>query len=318
MGPRHRSPPSTRSLALSFALGAAVVFVLMRLCGGGSMPSFSPASLLRGHAALFDGVRESAGLVARAVSKGQRTALEPSGVIIAWGGVPTLVFRGFTPSLLRVKAELERTFPGIATEHGGSMFAKTSLGALCEGPACTLSVAELEALRAVCKRMAPLIRHDRRRPSSWLLRVPALHLSLYGDRAQQASTRIATIPLGFGAAPRLEHASSEASAHARDVARPFLDGDLAEYHPKVANGHRIQHYMAPFQGASLVAFWPCYDGRDAARARGAECAPQWLARLRREFDAAAPGKFQWFDDGDLHVTLRGLFQLSSSPQDLEV
>ena len=305
MGPRPRRVATPVHLALSFVLGAASLFVLTRLGGGAGTPFFAPAALLRGRAALLGGVPESGSIVANAVRIGEPTALEPSGVIIAWGGVPTLVFRGFTPPLLRVKAELERTFPGMATEHGGSLFAKTSLGALCEGPACTLSVVELEALRAVCKRMAPLIRHDRRRPSSWLLRVNALHFSLYGDRAQRASTRLATIPLSFGAATRrgaeVEFASSEASAHARDVSRPFLEGDLAEYHPKVANGHRIEHYMAPFQGASLVAFW-CHDG--------AECAPPWLARLRREFDAAAPGKFRWFDDGDLHVTLRGLFQLS--------
>ena len=302
---RHRT---VVSLLIGFLSGAGLVVLLGPSASSSPLSIFtlSPPALRGSSVALFAAVSERAGVVARAVRAGQPTALAPVGALVAWGGVPTLVFAGFTPSIIRVKAELARTFPGMRAESGGSQFAKTSLGALCPEENCTLTVAELKALRAVCATFAARIARD-----AWVLPIDDLQFSLYGDRAQRASTRLLTLPLPFSkstASSSSETAGAAARQHAAEVARPFMEGDLTAYHAKAARGNRLPHYQQRHLGASLVAFWPCYAGGRAA-VGGAACAPPWLAQLRREFDAAAPNKFTWFDDGDLHVTIRGLFQL---------
>ena len=77
--------------------------------------------------------------------------LVPVSFFVAWNGVLALVYEGFPPGLVDIKAKLTNALP-VSPEKFGSLWPKTTLAALHdESP---LSLAELETLRGLCEEHA--------------------------------------------------------------------------------------------------------------------------------------------------------------------
>lgn len=73
----------------------------------------------------------------------------------------------------------------------------------------------------------------------------------------------------------------------------FLEHRHDEYLPRVQQpGGRVTHYRGPAKGVTLVA-------RLAS-------VPKSIQKFRKLVDQQFPGRFLWFDDSSLHVTIRGL------------
>ena len=58
------------------------------------------------------------------------TSVKPREFFIAWQGVPTLAYEGFSAILLKIKKEISDAVPGLRKENPGSLWPKTTLGAL--------------------------------------------------------------------------------------------------------------------------------------------------------------------------------------------
>ena len=218
----------------------------------------------------------------RALVRGDRCVLRPQTYFVAWNGVLTLVYDGFPPVLVGIKARLNEE-DGLPPENFGSRWPKTTLAALHDD-APPLSLAELTSLRALCEEYA----------SQLSLRVPVSSLSFvsYAQRGLESVRERSDVALGSTAD------DSEPSAAEQARVRGVLDewSDLETYLPRVnAPGSRIGSYReASPQGSTLVAFIGASELREL------------VAQFRSAVDALLPGRYAWLDDASRHCTVRAL------------
>jgi hypothetical protein len=76
--------------------------------------------------------------------------VRPREFFIAWQGVPTLAYEGFTETLLSIKQELKTQIPGLIIENPGSLWPKTTLGALNDTK--KLSLEDTYKLKQICNK----------------------------------------------------------------------------------------------------------------------------------------------------------------------
>ena len=275
---------------------------------------------------LIGGARALEGHIPRLVSESSACAckLSPCGFFIAWNGVLTLVYSGFPPSLVALKAALSDSADcGLTPENFGSRWPKTTLGALADdAPMLTLS--EFEALKALCERHG----------TSGLqpLEVCELSIVTYVARGLEAvfAPSKATVRLppahsssAFGAPPAEEHAA---------VVRSVLSewDEPAAYLPRVNQpGSRIGSYRHTSPaGCTLVCFLASDqpdgappDGSppaDGARRDGVSRGPNGgsprgdhsllgpIRAFRDDVEALLPGRYVWLAEESFHVTVRAL------------
>jgi hypothetical protein len=217
--------------------------------------------------------------------------LVPVSFFVAWNGVLALVYEGFPPGLVDIKAKLTNALP-VSPEKFGSLWPKTTLAALHdESP---LSLAELETLRGLCEEHAAAL------PPIALDSVSSVESVQRGLELVRREHRQPLRPLAAGAAA-VRAATTEVE-RVQGVLREW--SDLREYLPRVnAPGSRAASYreLSPF-GCTCVAFLP---GEHPVRAR--------LARFRAAVDAALPGRYAWLSGPSLHCTLRALDPAPDAP-----
>ena len=85
--------------------------------------------------------------------------LRPRAFFVAWSGVLTLVYEGFPPCLVDIKATLTESLAAVAPEKFGSLWPKTTLAALRDD--APLSLADLQTLRDLCTEHAAALRQER-------------------------------------------------------------------------------------------------------------------------------------------------------------
>jgi hypothetical protein len=172
----------------------------------------------------------------------------------------------------------------LPAENPGSRWPKATLGALREGVRLTPS--ELATLQQLCAAF-PLA-------TAPLVSVTRLRLVLFACRSLErvvASTQLAL-------AADADEASAGADSRARAAATlaEFDAARLGDYWFHVArDGGREGHYRGDARGATLVAPLPA--------AAVAACG---VAAFRAAVDDALPGRWAWFADESLHVTVRAL------------
>ena len=88
----------------------------------------------------------------------EATELVPLSFFVAWSGVLTLVYEGFPPCLVDIKATLTESL-AVAPEKFGSLWPKTTLAALRDD--APLSLADLQTLRDLCSEHAAALRQER-------------------------------------------------------------------------------------------------------------------------------------------------------------
>lgn len=228
-------------------------------------------------------------LLAPIVREHPQTWVRPAGFFVAWGGVPTLVYRGFSRVLLDVKARVSAALPGLRPENPGARWPKTTLGALPEGR--TLTRAEAQALRRVCTALEDQVVHEE--PIS----VQALSLVVFASRSLER--RLLTFPIslftdGSGPDAAQHQPPEEHQAEVRSVMAQFAEERLSEYLTKLQMpDHRETHYRAHHIEATLV-----FD----LGPRQPACIQDFV----RAVDEVLPGYYSWFDPVSWHITVRGL------------
>ncbi len=225
-----------------------------------------------------------------------RSTLRPRQFVVAWNGVPTLVFDRFSDELLHLKVRLEAELPRLGPENPGSLQPKISLAAMNDGR----SMGRWAAWRLyrACRKLdgdlanAPLIAVNelsvvafrcRSLEKAWL-RHPIALASASGE------WQVELTPAGRAA---LEVLVAEHRVHVR---RNVLDS----FSPRavragVSSGRsRLSRYKEPRSEFTLVV--------DMA----STSLDPIIDDFRSAVDGALPGRFTWFDRRSRHITIRGL------------
>jgi hypothetical protein len=154
-----------------------------------------------------------------------------------------------------------------------------------------LTMEEYDALRDVCDGFRGRAERDAR------VRVSVLKVVVFGSRCCERRMSVKCIKLR-------EEDSDDVSGDSEAFVNSILsEGRLDdEYLQRInAPGHRASHYEQG-SGVTLVA-----DALDEVSSDASN-----LSALLREFRGAVekvlPGRFRWFRDDSLHVTVRGLVQ----------
>lgn len=223
--------------------------------------------------------------LATVVGKHPSTHLLPRAFMLAWHGVPVLVYQGFSPSLSGLKRNIARVLDNLPPEAPGSRWPKTGLGALADDR--PLSPATLRQLREVCAHYTAALGDV---PA---LRVACLHWVHYECRSLER--RLDTTPMPLApAATTVTRPDPAECRRVETVLGEFARANLAAYLSRVNHeGHRIDHYRAKASGRSLV-----FDLADQS--------PPVLGDFIKAVEAVLPGRFTWFDPTSRHVTIRRL------------
>jgi hypothetical protein len=218
-----------------------------------------------------------------------QTWVKPNEFFVAWGGVPTLAYRGFSRVLLDVKARVSAVLPGLKPENPGARWPKTTLGALREGR--TLTHADALALRRVCTALECQV--AREEP------IPVQSLSLVVFACRSLERRLLTFPIPLltdrsGPDAAQHQAPEEHQAEVHSVMAQFAEERVSEYLPKLQSpDNRETHYRAHHIEATLVF----------------DLGPQQPACIQdfvQAVDEALPGYYSWFEPVSRHMTVRGL------------
>ena len=214
------------------------------------------------------------------------TTLQPRAFFIAWSGVPTLVYAGFSPTLLAIKQDLEAHVPGLQEENPGSRWPKTTLGALREGQ--QLAWEDVLALRDICDDVNRTIERN-----NAPLTVDALTAVWGGCRSLETCHARTTLPL--------------------TRSRPINTAV-----PPDAHRARVEHTLQQFARSHLSQYWDdlrC-EGNHARHYRTEQVEPTLVHFLKedpapidtfiRRVDDALPGMYNWFAPHSRHLTVRTL------------
>mmetsp|Transcript_14691 Transcript_14691/g.37746 ORF Transcript_14691/g.37746 Transcript_14691/m.37746 type:complete len:263 (+) Transcript_14691:272-1060(+) len=230
-----------------------------------------------------------------------RCLLNPVRFFVSWNGVLTLVYSGFPPALVKLKAAMRGSFEALPTENPGSKWPKTTLGCVKDGKRLTPS--ELETLNAICAECSAALGLE----SDTLVEVDVLSMVLYQCRSLERRVSEWRTPL---AAASGRGGVDEAAPAAEEVARVADVVKQAEgenyWFAASRDGNREAHYRGTYIGATLVHPLQCTHSRDTHRHASAAALPGLLAGFQAKVEAAMPGMYAFFAPESLHVTLQAL------------
>ncbi|WP_020529249.1 hypothetical protein [Flexithrix dorotheae] len=206
----------------------------------------------------------------------------PIAFLIAWSGVPVLVYKGFPKSIINLKAEIDRKITGLSPENPGSKWPKTTLGCLKAGE--SLSDQDILVLKNICDEMSTKIDAY----SGFTIR--ELSVVLIQDRTAERRLSTFKIPLNSEMEPEIDF---EAKA-VEKVIQEFEYENLSIYAEKIKmEGHRQSHYQQPYICSTLVYDLPANQ-------------PDYFSHFANVVDKALPGKYMWFHPTSRHITIRAL------------
>ena len=222
------------------------------------------------------------------VARHPATGLMPRAFMIAWHGVPTLVYQGFSPTLAGMKRTIAQILKNLPPEAPGSRWPKTTLGALPD--ARPLSPNELRRLLAICDQMTGELV-----ASSAAVRVARLHWVQYECRSLERRTETVPMPMNT-AGPLMAAETPDPSERQRveTILHEFSATNLAAYLNLVnREGHRIDHYRPRAIGRALV-----FDLEDQT--------PPLIDAFIAAVENVLPDRYVWFAPTSRHVTIRGM------------
>ncbi len=214
------------------------------------------------------------------------TSVRPREFFIAWSGVPTLAYRGFSPTLVSIKNELETAMPGLKPENPGSRWPKTTLGALRDGR--TLSLGELRALREICDDLNRRIREDD------IIEMRCLSLVDFQCRSLERRSRTLLAALAPRDIPAKDDRPSQEELDRVEVTMAQFSEPLERYLRSVQKeGNRESYYRTPHVESTLI-----FDLENQQ--------PSYVTEFIGQVEARLPDRYSWFDQDCRHITVRAL------------
>jgi hypothetical protein len=215
------------------------------------------------------------------------TSARPREFFVAWSGVITLAYQGFTPSLLSIKQEIEKTIPGLIPENPGSAWAKTTLGCLKDDK--QLSFNSLFKLRKICSRFNQRIQKEN-------ISFDVRQLDFVVFQCRSLEKRLITSPISLDV-NRYDQSDPERD-HIEKIVNPimsqFHESRLTEYFPYVMrSGNRESHYRDTHIESTLVFDLPMNQ-------------PLYIAEFIEEVNHKLFDIYCWFNSESRHITIRSL------------
>lgn len=217
---------------------------------------------------------------------------EPFQFFVSWQGVLTLAYRGFPPSLAKLKQQLTAQSRALPPENPGSRWPKTSLGCLKEGR--RLTPEQLRDLQSLCKRFS-----DDAKLQACRLRVSNAEVVLFECRCLESILHKHTLQLSdefdeAGPSPAEQEIVKNVIAEADDPGYWFAASK---------DGNRESHYRGNALGATLCT---CQGAFVEEESNPSAAVAQVVAQFREQVDDILPDTYAWFSDTSLHITIRAL------------
>lgn len=215
----------------------------------------------------------------------KQTVVNPKEFFVAWSGVLTLAYKGFSSTLLELKNDIKQRIPELKPENSGSIWPKTTLGALRDDK--KLSLNDTEKLRNICDKIKP--------DEKYILEIDQLQIVIFQCRSLEK--RLLTYPI------RMESASNAIDNipewHLKEVnaiINQFSTDNLAMYWKDLLrDGNRESHYRTTHIEATLV-----YDIPDKHPLHDS------IDNFIKEVDSKLQNYFCWFSKESRHMTVRAL------------
>ncbi|MEW5302617.1 MAG: hypothetical protein WDW38_008026 [Sanguina aurantia] len=240
--------------------------------------------------------------------------LRPLGFLVSWQGVLALAYTGWPPSLLHLKQQLNSAFASLPKESPGSLWPKTSLGALKEG--ARLTPQQLDTLTSICKDVSSAFQSVTRpgdgETDSHIVLVDSLSMVTFECRCleRQLSSKLMMLA---DREPDLSAPSNTESARVQTILKePEAPGYW--FHAS-RDGGRESHYRGNALGVTLAHTLPFFQpAMSSLSHQAATVSPprhiiaDAITTLKSaiEGDPELAGLYAWFEPTSLHVTLRGI------------
>lgn len=253
------------------------------------------------------------------LEKTKTSQLRPWKFFVAYNGVLTLCYAGFTEAILDLKELVSKAHPALPTENSGSTWPKTSIACLYDDAKFTKE--QFLTVQRICHEMSA--QHFSPAKDCPLVTVDSAALVLYECRSleKMLSAHVVKFKQEFEMGP--------VKAAETERVRTIVDeADEDAYYETGVNrkGHRYSHYKEGHIGATLMHPLQFSWGgvelnhgssspasfRAALALRGFEEAADRAAllvavqELKERIEAKLPGLYYFFDPASLHITLRGL------------
>lgn len=216
-----------------------------------------------------------------------QTSVKPREFFLAYQGVPTLAYEGFSVTLLEIKREIQNAIPGLRTENRGSLWPKTTLGALRDD--ATLSWEQAFTLKEICTLMNANVRTQ-----DVTFDIPCLSIVLFQCRSLEK--RLVTCPIYLqGKKARLHDSPPRYhTVYVENVMAQFSEQRLVDYLEHLqSSGNRESDYRRPWIEATLIYDLP-------------EEQPTYIEEFIKEVDKQLPDLYRWFEPSSRHMTVRAL------------
>jgi len=227
-------------------------------------------------------------------------AFYPRAFFVAWNGVLTLAFRGFTSATVDLKVAVTRAF-GLRAENSGSKWPKCTLGCLRDG--LQLSLEQLEKLHEVCARYEQYLAQS----PDLVFSPQCTSLVVFQCRSLEKQLLRVDFPFKITSLSESKHLpvipASEFEKVSSVLAEFALD-NLSTYLPLVnKEGNRASHYRLDHCETALVCFLDS-DRQSRSQSASIPMIQETIAAFRHDVDALLPNYYEWFEPNCLHVTLR--------------
>jgi hypothetical protein len=214
--------------------------------------------------------------------------LQPRAFFLADSGVITLVFDGFTGSLIKLKEKLSAIWPDLVPELRGSKWPKSTL-AVRTSPR-SLSLDESQQLLGLCAAASrDLSGH------AGTIHFPEARFVFYSDRALRR--RFMDERISFN--PSLEPDCVADASNSIYVEELLSRSGEERLSPVMGECHDLDHYTRTVSEATLILELEGWTHPS-------------LTELTRRVDDLFPGRYEWFEPGIRHVTIRNMGSLARS------
>eukprot|EP01134_Creolimax_fragrantissima_P004787 CFRG4787T1 len=204
---------------------------------------------------------------------------------VAWDGVIVVVYNGFTSELEELKEYFQLECGDILRpENHGSRWPKTTLGAI-NSDSPHLSLDELRRLRMMCLEYNKLV------TNRYEVLVDSISLVEFQTRNLEKIFSKKDIALPDNGKPPSSQVLEDAQETVNSVLSQFFDSTDEAYLPFLeTDKNRSCDYRKDNHGVTMVHFLGALSPEVAA--------------FRNAIDFALPGRYDWFTDESLHITVR--------------
>jgi hypothetical protein len=229
--------------------------------------------------------------------------LRPRDFFIAFGGVLCVVFEGFPRCVEHLKTRLEKEAPSMIRENPGSLWAKTTIGAIggADHPPCHDAWLRLNEL---CGSFRGSIR-------STLVLVPSITAVRFSNRGLSAGECLCSVPSSCVLAAFPEKAlelSDGMMKKTLSVLHEAEEDPVAYFSSSLARGPTLMsHYTSFADGDTLVM--PLHESFLMSPTCNEPSVNAEFFEVLRAFQLAAEAvvpSLQWLHLTSLHCTVRGI------------